>query len=409
MRAEQGRTAGALAALALVIAAAPLAAQQARLYRDGGEQVRELRGSIPLHAPVRLEVVAQLGTITLRGVSGAALGYRLRVEAPASPGAIAYLDAWPVRISRLDRTVTVLIGTPAGAADPAPRGEFQRRELQRGQLTLELTVPRMVVRLAASTAVGNIRADQLAMPIWIATRAGDINAGTVAGTLQAQSGSGDIVIEHADAVEAHAAGAIRLGRADGAVLLGTSGGEVSVRSAGAGVRITSDGGGIDIGQAAGPVVAYSQGGNIRLGEALARAELHTLGGNILVESAHQLQCATRSGDIRLLRLQDGVEAQTRSGRIEAVFAPHAQLAASELVSEGGAVTVTLPPSVGAEVRAQIRSSAGHQIVGDYPALLATVASTALNPGWVQARAPLNGGGPNLWLLSVGADITIHKP
>ncbi|MGH9394223.1 MAG: hypothetical protein ACRD1E_08645, partial [Terriglobales bacterium] len=167
---------------------------------------------------------------------------------------------------------------------------------------------------------------------------------------------------------------------------------------------TSEGGGIDIGSAAGPVVAYSAGGNIRLGHAARLAQLHTQGGNIVVDSAHELECATRSGDIELRQLLAGVQAQTTSGRIEAAFAPQAQLAASELASQRGSLTVTLPPGVGTALWAQIQAPEGHQIHAEYSAVAPTQAS-----GMVQARALLNGGGPSLRLLTVGSDIFIHRP
>ena len=390
-----GRQSGATPAKAWLVAAVfagalPLAGQQARQYRQGGEQVRELAGSIALTAPVRLVVEAQWGTIELRGQSGAAVGYRLVARMPAGPAAAAALARWPVQIERRGDEVVIATGAPDGG-------------VERGELRLVLAVPRLVQRLRAETAVGNIRADGLAMPLVVATRAGNIRAGRVTGLLEASSRSGDIVVEHGGAVEARTSGSIRIGQADGPVVLATSGGEVTVGRAGGRVRITSEGGGIDIGQAAGPVVAYSDGGNIRLGAAVERAELHTGGGNIVVQSAHSIQCATRSGDIRLLQLLDGVEAQTGSGQIEAVFAPQARLAASELVAQHGNIQVRLPATVGAEVWAEIRSPEGHQIRSDYPAL------QAVGGGWgmVQARARLNGGGPALRLLSVGSDITVQ--
>src|SRR6185437_9151890 len=248
--------------LAVLAAAALLPAQTVRAYRSGGDQVRELDGSVALSAPVRVEVQARWANLELRGTTGPALRYQLRLRTPASPAASALLAAWPVQISQHLGVVTLVTGAPVfNSVAPIVA-------------TLSLEVPRTVRNVVARTTVGNIVADQLWVPLLAST-----------------------------------AGSIQVIQADGPAELSTTGGEVSLRIARDSVHVTSAGGGIDIGAAQGPVIAYSEGGSIRLGSATASAQLHTLGGNIVVDSAHELRAATRSGDIEMRQLLGGVEAQ----------------------------------------------------------------------------------------------------
>ncbi|HWG38620.1 MAG TPA: hypothetical protein VN690_12975 [Terriglobales bacterium] len=378
--------------LAVLAAAALLPAQTVRAYRSGGDQVRELGGSVTLSAPVRVEVQARWANLELRGTTGPALRYQLRLRTSASPAASALLAAWPVQISQHLGVVTLVTGAPAfNSVAPIVA-------------TLSLEIPRTVRNVVARTTVGNIVADQLWVPLVAITRAGNIRAGALNANLEALSGIGNIEVARAKRVLASTAGSIQVIQADGPAELSTTGGEVSLRFARDSVHVTSAGGGIDIGTAQGPVVAYSEGGSIRLGSAAASAQLHTLGGNIVVDSAHELRAATRSGDIEMRQLLGGVEAQTDSGRIQAVFAARARLAPSELAAQRGSLTVTVPPDLGATVWAEIRAPEGHQIQAEYGGV-----APLSGPGLVQARAVLNGGGPALRLLTVGSDILIHKP
>lgn len=365
---------------------------QARSYRSGADQVRELHGTIPLGRPVRLRVNTRLATVHIQGQSAAdahanapQLGYTIVLRTHAGAGALAYLQSWPITIQRTGAIVYIQTGTPdAQSVEPA-------------QVTVELRVPAQVSEIFAATEVGDLYADQLATPLILTAHAGNIHVGSNAGSVLAFSRGGDVIVDQAQAIRANATGAIRVNRADGPVYLTTSGGEVAVRRASAALTIVSNGGGIDIGNADGPVSAFSEGGNISLENAEGWARLQTVGGNIVVNSARQLEVSTRSGDIRLERLLAGVEAQTGSGRVDAVFAPSAKLSNSEIVSSQGRIAVTLPSTVGAQVWAQIRDPQGMQITGDYPQLSGD-----------RARAVLNGGGAQLRLLTNMSEITIHK-
>lgn len=402
---KMGRRIGGWAlGLAAVWGCLPAGAQQARTFVQNGQQVRELQGEIPLAMPAAVRVQAQAGSVELRPQSGSGntLGYSLRFEVAAGPEAVAYLDSWPVAIERRGEEISIATGAPSERGD--------RQSLQRGQLTLVLTVPVNVRRVEAYTAVGDVSAQRLAMPLELVTRAGNLHADALRAALVAVASSGNIVIGRAEEVTAHSAGSIRVERADGPVELTTTGGEVVLGAAAGMARIDSAGGGIEIGQAAGPVMAYSQGGNIRLTSARALAQLQTEGGNITVEDAQTLRCATRSGDIVLAHLRGQVDAQTGSGRIEAAFAPGARLAASELVSRRGAVEVRVPPSVGSDIQAQIVAPEGHRIQSAYAALAQPAgAQTMQAPGLVQWRGPVNGGGATLRLLATGGDIVIRNP
>ncbi|HXR98424.1 MAG TPA: hypothetical protein VN709_11345 [Terriglobales bacterium] len=378
-------------AILLSATLAPGLYAQARSYRSGADQVREVHGTIPVVRPVRLRINTRLASVHIQGQSPAGanppqLSYTIVLRTHAGAGALAYLQSWPITVQRSGAIVYIQTGTPdAQSVEPA-------------QLTVELRVPAQVSEIVADTEVGDLYADQLATPLVLAAQAGNIHVGSNAGSVLAFSRGGDVIVGQAQAVRANATGAIRVNRADGPVYLTTSGGEVAVRRAAAALTIVSNGGGIDIGDADGPVAAFSEGGNISLGNAQAWARLQTVGGNIVVNSARQLEVSTRSGDIRLERLLAGVEAQTGSGRVDAVFAPGAKLSNSEIVSRQGRIAVTLPSSVGAQVWAQIRDPQGVQITGDYPQLSGD-----------SARAVLNGGGAQLRLLTNMSEITVHKP
>src|SRR6185437_1313585 len=276
--------------LMLLMAASLLSAQTVRVYRAGGDQVRELNGGVVISTPVRIEVQARWASLELHGTAGPQLRYVLRLRTAASPAAAARLAAWPVQISQHMGVVTIVAGAPA----PSPEAPIRA--------TLAVEVPPAVLAVEARTTMGNIVADQLAVPLIAITQAGNIRAGEINANLKALSGVGNIEVQQARRVLASTAGSIQVLRADGPAELSTTGGEVTLRKAMGWVRVTSAGGGIDIGSAQGPVEAYSEGGSIRLGSAAAAAQLQTLGGNIVVDSAHELRAATRSGDIEMRHL-----------------------------------------------------------------------------------------------------------
>lgn len=197
----------------------------------------------------------------------------------------------------------------------------------------------------------------------VSTSGGSIDLDDIGGTAEAHTSGGNI----------------RTGRLAGRSTLKTSGGNITVGGAAAELHVHTSGGSIDIGDTTGSVEAKTSGGSIRLagvqGEVLAR----TSGGGIRIEDA-----------------AGSVDASTSGGSIHAHISrqPNGD---SKLSTSGGAVVVTLAPSIAVDLDAR---ASGGGVSSEVPI---TVQGTQDDDS---LRGKINGGGPRLVLRSSGGGVRV---
>ena len=194
------------------------------------------------------------------------------------------------------------------------------------------------------------------MPAWKRAE-GEIDIGTVAGTLRAETAGGDVVV-------------------------GGASGQVVARTAGEHIQI---------GPTDGSVRAETAGGSIRLQEARGRVVAETAGGSI-----------------DLLKLQSAVRATTAAGRILAEFNTGKKtFGPSELETSMGDVFVYLPANAPLTIDAAIETAAGRRIQSDFP-LEIQGANEELVPSTLRGHGNLNGGGEVLKIRTIAGNIEIRK-
>ncbi len=183
-------------------------------------------------------------------------------------------------------------------------------------------------------------------------------------------------------VEAHTSGgSIRTGRLGGKSTLDTSGGNITIDAAAAEVKAHTSGGSITIGDTTGTVDARTSGGNITLARISGEVVARTSGGGIKIEDA-----AGR------------VDASTSGGNIHASFSRQPD-GDSRLSTSGGAVVVSLAPSIAVDLDAE---ASGGGVSSDVPI---TVQGTQEDDS---LRGKINGGGPRLVLRSSGGGVRVKS-
>lgn len=199
----------------------------------------------------------------------------------------------------------------------------------------------------------------------LTTRGGSITVGDLKGEVRGKTSGG----------------ALHFGRIDGPIWGRTSGGSVTLSGSTGPADLHTSGGSIRVGEVTGEVSARTSGGSIHIERATGRVAAKTSGGNIEVkESSGVIEASTSGGSVRAALL--------------------AQLKAPcRLTTSGGNIVVYLGASVGVDLDA---SASSGRVAVDFPV---TVRGT-LNPR--QLKAPLNGGGPALYLRTSGGGIQIRK-
>lgn len=369
-------------------------AQQTSYRQGGGAETREIRGEVPVPAPVRLRVVTEVGNVTLTRAANAALSYditlRLRGSEPATRTA---LDAWPVSVRRTGSLIEVAVGAPSG-----PGGEAR----------LAIAVPDDVARITVHSAVGNIAARGVHGALVAESAAGNVNADELAGSLRVETAVGNVVLGRiAGFVRASTAGGnITLVSAGAGATLESQGGNLSVQSAAGPLRLITAAGSIQVGKAEGDVVAETAGGNIDLGDVAGRVRSQTSGGNIAIARASGVQCQSGSGSLRLREVAGPVRAATAAGSIFArITASRSTFGDSVLRTGIGDITVLLPPRLPVTVDVDLTGAFGHRFSSDFAALEQAAHAQG---GTLVVSAPLNGGGPLLRLVSTSSNISIRK-
>lgn len=139
--------------------------------------------------------------------------------------------------------------------------------------------------IEASTASGDVVADQIDGDVNISSASGDISLGSVSGSVECKTASGDV---HADSVD----GSCRTNSASGDVHIGSCGGEVLARTASGDVTVRqAERGSVDVTTMSGDVrVGVRQGTVVWL-------DLSTLSGRTRSDLEHQDDAPADAGEV----------------------------------------------------------------------------------------------------------------
>ncbi len=388
------------AVLLAAVAVVPLAANEARYYRDGRFLVHEIRGVIPARGP-RIRVETDLGAVRVQAAQGDEVRYSIRVRAAAAgpEDARRLIDRLLIGAGRQDD----LILFTGQTSDPA--------SLRGLAAEFDIAVPPGTSAVEAFTGGGDVVAGDLDGGATFVTRAGNISAGRLRGPLRAETTSGAIRVGFvgADSRLITGGGGVHLQEGAGDVLIRTSGGDVDIGRGGGRIEIESGGGNVRIQEAAGDVTVGTGGGRIALGRVGGRVWAATGGGGIRIGSADGgVRCETGAGAIQLKAGGGPIQALTSVGNILAdLSSVRGSFPGSELQTGQGDIIVAIPGSLALTVRALLDGPGAGRIRSEFPLEISRRVDGLGRPV-AFAEGDIAGGGSLLTIRSLGGDIIITR-
>jgi DUF4097 and DUF4098 domain-containing protein YvlB len=374
------------------------AAQQTRVFQEGGNWAREITGSLPSSRNLRVKV--DVGSVRVEGGSQQEIQYVIRNRAHTSSeeSARRQFEGYQVTTSVHGDTAWVVAECHTSNAHHFS-GEFVIR-VPRNMDSVKVetdggSVATTAVsgRVDAESGGGSIHLDDIGGPIHAETGGGSIDVGSVGGDVDLSTGGGSI----------------KIGSAKGKVNASSGGGNVVLASGMQGAVLETGGGSIEVNHCSGPVKATTGGGSIDLGDIGGKAEIETGGGSIRLSSATgPVRAETGSGSIELNRVSSA-RAETGAGGIIARFVSSSgERSDSQLETSAGDITVYLAPNINVSIRASIEVSNGHQIHSDFPEINVRSEGGDWGPKVVSAEGGLNGGGPLLKVSTTTGDIYFRR-
>ncbi len=248
---------------------------------------------------------------------------------------------------------------------------------------------------------GNVTADTSGGRIEIGDVDGNVDADTSGGSIEIGNVTGRVVADTSG-------GSIRIGNVQGDMSADTSGGNIDVGEGGGRVRLDTSGGTIRAAYAMGPISADTSGGNIYLDGSASTIEADTSGGNIVIErSAGRVVADTSGGSITVRKSVGPISADTAGGRIDVEILPVEGGSSNsvDLETAGGDITLRLPSTLSATVRADLevsrRGRGDYRIYTDFPLTISEDDS-----GNIVGSGDINGGGARINLETTNSDIHI---
>ena len=180
--------------------------------------------------------------------------------------------------------------------------------------------------------------------------------------------------------------------------LETSGGPIYLRSLDGEVNARTSGGGITLTGGKGKAVVHTSGGPIRITDVAGDVDASTSGGRISIErNTGRVKAHTSGGGIDIREATGTVNASTSGGGVTAslVGQPKEEC---RLYTSGGSIKVSLRKDIHVDLDA---STSGGGVWTDF-----AVPSDG-GRHHSELRAPLNGGGPLLYLHTSGGGITVR--
>lgn len=371
--------------------------------RQGRGWVERREFSAPAREGGRLVLRADSGSVVIKTGAGDRVEGEvvLRVYTASETEARRYFSNYELSVRSVENGGVYVSGSGAGGHRhsmglgaefkiTAPVRFNLDLETQGGDISLESPLQGEV---RATTAGGDIRAEDVRGPLRVETAGGNISLGNIGQHLDART----------------AGGGVHVGDVHGNAVLETSGGEIVTGRVEGTLRAETAGGDVVIGGASGEIVAQTAGGHIQIGESSGSVRAQTAGGSIRLQGARgRVVVETAGGSIDLFKVEGPIRASTAAGPIRAQFnISKRTFAASDLETSMGDVEVFIPPDLPLTIDAAIESAAGHQIFSDFP-LNIQGAREEFVERTIRGRGAVNGGGEVLRIRTVAGNIEIRK-
>jgi hypothetical protein len=367
----------ALASLAL--------GQETRVFREGGNWVQEITGTVG--AARTLHVKVDMGSVRVEGGSQPGISYVIHSRAYTSSEQQARRGFEAYKISAYSKGDTVwIVGDWQGGRSRKFSGDFV------------ITVPRNLELAKIETDGGSVRTTGITGQAEIQSGGGNIHVDDVGGTIEAETGGGTIDIGTAgsDVNVRTGGGNIKIASAKGKLNAESGGGSIVVISCFQGATLDTGAGNLQVERCQGTVRATTGGGSVDLGDIGGPVEIETGGGSIRLSSAKGPVKAETGGGCIELNGVTSARAETGAGGIIARLLASGDRTDSTLETSAGDITVYLAADLSISVRANIELANGHRITAsDFPELHIASEGGEWGPRTVSAEGQLNGGGPVL--------------
>ena len=375
-----------LASIGILLSAlASLAyAQENRVYREGGNWIQEITGTLSASRTLRVKV--DVGSVRIEGGSQSGITYSIHSRAYTSSEKQARREFESYKISAYSKGDTAwIVADWQGGHNRKFSGDFV------------ITVPRNLELAKIETDGGNVKATGIAGRAQIQSGGGSIRVDDVAGSIEAETGGGTIDIGTAggDLNVRTGGGNIRIASAKGKLAAESGGGSINVVSCLQGATLDTGGGNIQVERCQGTVRATTGGGSVDLGDIGGPAEIETGGGSIRLASAKGPVKAETGGGCIELNGVPSARAETGGGGIIARFLASGDRTDSILETSAGDITVYLASDLSISIRANIELANGHKILSDFSDIHIASEGGDWGPRTVSAEGQLNGGGPVL--------------
>ena len=382
-----------------IVALASLAlAQEARVYREGGNWVQEMTGDLGAAKNLRVKLAA--GSVKVQGGSQAGVTYVIHRRAYTSSKQQARREFESYRINTSVKGDTAWIAAESSRRDSKCADDFVinvPRNLESAKIETgggNVNATGIGGRVELSSGGGNIHLDDIGGPAIAETGGGTIEVGSVEGDVNLETGGGNIKIASAKGeIKAESGGGsvVVLSGLQGAVLE-TGGGSIRVDKCSGRVKATTGGGSVDLGDIGGPAEIETGAGSIRLASAKGRVQAQTGGGSIELDGATSVQAETSAGGI-IVKLPSSAGGASRNN--------------STLETSAGDITVYLANDLAISIRAEIESANGHTIRSDF----SDIHVSSEGGPWektVTAEGQLNGGGPVLKVRTNSGNVSFRR-
>jgi len=385
----------AVMALAALAVSVPALAQQSRVYREGNAWVEEVSGTIT--DAKQLRVQTDVGSIEVQGGNQNQIQYVIKKRSYTGSEEDARHNFERFRITANRRgDVATFEGNSEGGN-------------HRMNADFNLIVPRDLTNVRIETDGGSVNIRNIAGAVSTETGGGAISLDQLGGATTAETGGGAISVGTTwnDLHLQTGGGAISVNSVKGRLTASTGGGSISIGSAND-VSAQTGGGSISVSQCNGDLKAETGGGSLSINDVGGRATMETGGGSIKLSGAKgPVRAETGGGSIELYKLMQGANAQTGAGTITAEFLGN-NGGPSHLETSTGDVIVYLSPDMHVTVHATIETAMGHKIRSDFSELKIRSEGEGYGPKTYYADGSLNGGGPELKVVTNLGNIEFRK-
>lgn len=374
-----------LASIGIVLTLASLAlGQETRIYREAGNWVQEITGTLSASRTLRVKV--DMGSVRVEGGSQPGISYVIHSRAYTSSEQQARREFESYKITAYTKGDTAwVVGDWQGGRNRKFSGDFV------------ITVPRNLELAKIETDGGSVRAVGFTGRAEIQSGGGSIRLDDIGAAIDAETGGGSIDVGSAggDINVRTGGGNIKIAAAKGKLNAESGGGSVSVLSCMQGATVETGGGNIQIERCQGTVRATTGGGSVDLGDIGGPVVMETGGGSIRLSSAKGTVKAETGGGCIELNGVPSARAETGGGGIIARFLASADRTDSTLETGAGDITVYLASDLSISIRANIELANGHRIISDFSDIHIASEGGDWGPRTVSAEGQLNGGGPVL--------------